>query len=189
MFTFQPPEGYQVVQGGNLRSPDQPPSSATAAGWGRRLSLGVLYSLLIDERAILLCWVFDDSLRAAPTDDEWQKGLPSMTLTSSTGTRSCVHRLLRSDKRKSHTWRWSLVVPSDFKAIEDDQLYITAKAPGIQANSVADPLRLDRKRLADVIVRLQQFTLPSDSPADKILTLDQIKTVIDSMVKDQPKEP
>jgi outer membrane lipoprotein-sorting protein len=192
MFTFQPPEGYRLEEGVNRRrSADDPLITSVAAGGGRALRLGDLYSFMIDDRAILVCWAFEDTVRGSPTEDEWQKGknLPSLTLTSSTGTRSCIHRLLRSDERKSHTWRWSLVVPSDFKAIDDDQLYITAKAPNLQATSIAQPLRLDRKRLADVIVRAQKFTLPSGSPIDKILTLDQIKAEIDSMEKDRPKEP
>ena len=180
LFTFRAPDGYQVDKAPARRSVSELYSLGSGATGTHRLS--GLFAFNIEDRAVLLCWSYENGASPALTEEALENHLPRMTITAGAGNRACSQRFLRSDQGKGETWRWSLVVPEDRKPITEDVLDLVMKIPQKGQMTVsAHPLRFPRERLAEIIQRAQQVTAPEALSKEGVISLDRIENVLKQM--------
>ena len=177
LFTFRAPDDYKVVK--ILASPGVNELFNLGSAAVPTHQLRGLFAFNIEDRAVLLCWSYTNSVSPPLSGQELAKLLPSVILGSGVQSRRCNHQLLRGDPGKGEIFGWSLAAPEDGKAIGEEGADLVMTIPKMGQMTVSTyPLRFSRERLATVIAHAQQVTAPRDLPGDDVISLDRLQKLL-----------
>jgi outer membrane lipoprotein-sorting protein len=177
MFSFTVPEGYERIEGKQRDAFDAVVGMSGGGGMsanGKSASHLSGANINIDDKAVLYCW----SVKTTDKDGtKWFDGQPEFSLDDG-DRRPCDEITLRTDKLGERQARWSLIVPRDGRPLNGatmSSIYRLGKNTSAMENR---PLVLKPKRLPELIEELQRRTMPPDSNADDIWTLDELRAKI-----------
>ncbi|MGE5612120.1 MAG: hypothetical protein ACM359_22930, partial [Bacillota bacterium] len=184
VLSFKVPQGYAVQQTDRSVT-DCRVNEVEASGDsnGRKKTLGWRFAFNINDRAILLCWKhFEESKPEAdpqgPVGRKQAIGVRSISGGQEYDLYDIQVRLDRND----HPWRWSLALPRNRGVLPDGgeiRLVSEGQPPTLSVDVL--PLRFDRTRMAQIIAESQRCNLEPSSPSQKVVTLEQIESMIDRL--------
>lgn len=178
LFSFQAPDGYSVIEKDHLAD------DIGRVGFGQA---GAAHQCLrfafdIGNQAILMCWATYNESKGQVSEEDLDGPVGrqlKVTPTSTVPGKAYGNYLVRVDPAGKYHWRWSLVIPrgKDTK-LDGDEPRLTVYDGRSSTTAIIQPRHMTRERLADIVVKAQEVTLPADAPADAVFTLEKLETLI-----------
>lgn len=187
LFSFKAPDGYKVI------NKDRLADDIGHVGFGQAGAAHqcVRFAFDIGNQAILACWAMynEDKGQVVEDDLDGPAGRQLKTTPASTAPgRTYGNYLVRVDPAGKYHWRWSLVIPQgkDTK-LDGDEPRQTVYDGRSSTTTTIQPRHMTRERLADIVVRAQEVTLPADTPAEAVFTLERLEEMVRQIRKQGPE--
>lgn len=170
--SFTLPTGYAVIR--HDRERNEAFNIESVGGNGDTFQ--VLCDLNLEGQAILLCWQrFDTNRRAVPTTqgDASIESSSMLDFRLANGRRKYFAISLRDDPwTDGHIAHWTLLVPENGSRVDRAMISFKQARGSMSMNLL--PLRFDRTRLAQLVLEVQQVTMPAGHTALNLQELENM---------------
>lgn len=187
MFDFTPPAGYEVIE--KDRDADDIGGGSRASG--QRGTAMTRFAFDIDERAFLVCWALYERAEDGQIIEQGldlKRGqpvvIPGVNI-SGPISYNHYHLITLKDNDEDFHWRWTLLTPKDpGTEIRDTLPTFQLSIKGGKGGGLTHSMQIQKfsqKLLPDIVVEAQQVTTRSDTPMEKLVTLKEIRALLDQL--------
>jgi outer membrane lipoprotein-sorting protein len=173
LFAFDVPDGYKVT---DMKEAPAVQGIADYSSGAAGDKHGATWAAMkLDDNAVLLCWSQwnDDN-----GEKKWFHNEPRFVLQSGKDRECTEHRLYETTSGELR-WRWSIVTPSDKKAVGSDSLAVKFSDPkdGSVTLSIM-PLAFPEERLENMVTRVQRRSLEETGDFSALMPLVKLREAL-----------